>query len=85
MLYLHIINTDVNDESTKSMFIEDEDVYRLGKLISLSEVDNIIIINSVEIDKKQANKRIMNIIHVFLNGKEDMEYSQKLKINKKKI
>jgi hypothetical protein len=83
MLYLHVIDTTKDIGNVKSMLIEDNDAYKLGKLISNNEVDNIIIINEIIIDKKNINKRKMNILNVFLNGKEDLEYSQKLKINKK--
>jgi len=65
MLYLHVINTHETNVPTKSMFIEDEDSYRIGKLISQNELDNIVIINSIGVDKKQINKRTIEIIHVF--------------------
>ncbi len=84
MLYLHVIDTHDNAKPTKSMFVEDFDAYKIGKLISLSEEDNIIIINDIGIDKKNRGRKKMNIIHIFLNGKEDIEYSAKLKVNRKK-
>lgn len=78
MLYLHVINTHDDSFPTKSMFIENEDSYRIGQLISENEIDNLVIINSLEINK---NKRTMKILHIFLNGNEDS--SEVLKINKK--
>ena len=84
MLYLHVIDTHDNPTPTKSMFIEDEEAYKIGKLISKNEKDNLVIINEIGIDKKQRHKRTMTIIHVFLNGKEDIEYSEKLKVKRKK-
>lgn len=83
MLYLHIIDTKKDPKPTKSMFVEEGDVYELGRVISLSEPDNIIIINSIEIDRDTLNKRIVKIKHVFLNGNEDTVYSGILKVNKK--
>ena len=84
MIYLHVIDTHDDTIPTKSMFIEDEDSYKIAKLISQNEVDNIVIVNSIGIDKKQKHKRTMDIIYVFLNGKEDCDYSKKLKVDKKK-
>jgi len=84
MLYLHVIDTNDNNGQTKSMFIEDEESYRIGQLISTEEKDNLVIINSIEIDRKRLNKRKIKIIHIFLNGKEDVNYSEKLKVNRKK-
>ena len=84
MLYLHVIDTHKKSIPTKSMLIEDEDAYRIAKLISKNEIDNLIIINSIGIDKEYPSKRAMKIIHVFLNGNEDIEYSEKLKVKRKK-
>ncbi len=84
MLYLHVIDTHNVESITKSMFIEDTKAYKIGKLISQNEKDNLVIINEIVIDKKQRHKRTMTIIHIFLNGKEDIEYSEKLKVKRKK-
>lgn len=84
MLYLHVIDTHDSSIPTKSMFIEDNEAYGIGKLISINETDNLVIINEIGIDKEQRHKRTMTIIHVFLNGKEDIEYSEKLKVKRKK-
>jgi len=84
MLYLHVIDTHNVESAPKSMFIEDAEAYKIGKLISQNEKDNLVIINEIGIDKKQRHKRTMTIIHVFLNGKEDIEYSEKLKVKRKK-
>jgi len=83
MLYLHVIDTHDNSIPTKSMFVEDVDAFKIAKLISQNEADNIVIVNSVGIDKKQKHTRKMEILYVFLNGKEDSLYSEKLKVNKK--
>jgi len=83
MLYLHVINTHDDSKPVKSIFVEDQDVKTLGKLISLSETDNIIIINEVKKDPKTSFNRIIKIKYVFLNGKLDINYNKKLKINRK--
>lgn len=83
MLYLHVIDTHDDSEPVKSMFIEKQDATKLAQLISLTEKDNIIIINDIVIDNENVKKRKMKITHVFINGNEDIEYNEKLKVDKK--
>jgi hypothetical protein len=80
MLYLHVIDTHDSSMPIKPMFVEDVDAYKIGKLISISEKDNLIIINNVVINQ---NQRKSTILHIFLNGNEDLDYPEKLKIEKK--
>jgi len=82
MLYLYVIDTH-NDELPKSMLIEESEAYRIGKLISKNEKDNLIFISEIKIDKNHKHRRTMTILHIFLNGNDDMEYMEKHKINKK--
>jgi len=83
MIYLHIINCNNIDEPAKSMFIEDEDSYEIAKLVSKNEKDNIIIVDSIIIDRRYPNKRITNVLYVFLNGNEDLSPVEKYKVLKK--
>jgi hypothetical protein len=78
MLYLHVIDTNDISSTPKSLLIEKEDAFRLGQIISEEEVNNIIIINSINKDTKTVE-----IIHVFLNGNEDVEYSEVFGYRKK--
>jgi hypothetical protein len=84
MLYLHVIDTHDNTFPVKSMFVEDSEAYRLGVLISKTEPDNLVIVNSIEIDRDTLNKRIVNIMYVFINGNEDIDYCQKEEVMKKR-
>ncbi len=81
MLYLHVIDTHDISGNVKSMFVDERDAYKIGVVISAEETDNLVIINSIEKTKK--NKRIMKILYVLLNGKEDIEFVKALKIDKK--
>jgi hypothetical protein len=83
MLYLHVLDTHDDDFPIKSMFVENEDSCRLAQMISLAELDNIVIVNSIEIDRDTLNKRIVKIQHIFLNGNEDVIYPETLKVDKK--
>jgi hypothetical protein len=84
MLYLHVIDTHDIEAPVKSMFVEDMEAYKVGKIISKGEVDNLIIINSIEINRDNLKKRMVRVFHVFLNGNEDINYSETLKIKRNK-
>jgi len=80
MLFIQIINTniEINEDicSVKSLFIENQKAYNLAKLISQKEKDNIVIINDFQIQLKKPLIKKMIILHVFLNGKEDLIYEK---------
>lgn len=84
MLYLHVIDTSDYTCPVKSMFVEDKEAYKIGVLISKTEPDNLVIVNSIEIDRDTLHKRIINIVYVFINGNEDSDYCEKEEVMKKR-
>ena len=62
--------------------IPNENPYSLGRIVSLAEEDNLVMILEITKDLRKSKQRIYNIKHIFLNGKEDCNGSR-TKINKK--
>lgn len=84
MLYLHVIDTHEIEAPVKSMFVEDSEAYKIGVLISKTESDNLVIVNSIEIDRNSLHKRMVKVVYVFINGHEDINYSENLKVKRDK-
>ena len=64
----HIQVIDTANDTFIYLVTDDKTSYSLAKLISEKEKDNLVLVTTI------AGMKIETIDHIFLNGKEDLNY-----------